>query len=91
MLDAGELCAVDAGLPALGDALAQAVNLFLDGVDRALRLRVGEGAGDVAEFAAQRVDRVLDTGAAQGFDLAGDVAKLFFEARQILDGSGTRT
>ena len=88
VLDAGQGVAVDAGnvagLAAFGDALREALNLLFDGVDRLARHRLAERAADVAEFVAQRVDGVLDAGAAQRLDLVGDLAKMVFQARQVL-------
>ena len=88
VFDAGQRIAIDAaniaGLAALGDALGQALNLPLDGVDRLARHRLVERLTDVAEFGAQRIDGVLDAGAAQSLDLVGDLAQVFFEAGQVL-------
>ena len=88
MLDARQRVAIDAaniaGLAAFGDALGQALNLPLDGVDRLARHRLVERLADVAEFGAQGIDGVLDAGAAQGLDLVGDLAQVFFEAGQVL-------
>ena len=75
---------IDAAIAAFGDALGQALDLLLDGVDGLARHRFVERAADVAEFGAQGVDRVLDAGTAQRLDLIGDLAQMFFEAGQIL-------
>ena len=84
VLDARDRPAVDAGLAAFGDALGQALDLLLDGVDGATRHRVVERAADFAKLAAQRVDRFFDARFAQRLDLIGDAAELVFQARQIL-------
>ena len=70
VLDAGKGVAVDTGLPALGDALGQPRDLPFDGVDRVPRHGFGERVGDLAEFAAQGVDRFLNSRFAQRLDLA---------------------
>ena len=72
VLDAGERAAVDAGLAAFGDALGEALDLLLDRVDGVARHRVVERAADLAELAAQRVDRLFDARLAQRLDLVGD-------------------
>ncbi len=84
VLDAGQRAAVDAGLAAFGDALGQALDLLLDGVDGVARHRIGERAADLAEFGAQGIDRFLDARLAQRLDLIGDLAKLILQSRQIL-------
>ena len=84
VLDAAERAGVDAGLAAFRDALVEALDLPLDGVDGAARHRVVERAADLAELVAQRVDRLLDAGLAQRLDLIGDLAKLIFQAGQVL-------
>ena len=84
VLDAAERAGVDAGLAAFGDALVEALDLLFDGFDGAARHRFAERAADLAEFVAQGVDRLLDARLAQRLDLVGDIAKLIFQARQVL-------
>jgi len=57
----------------VGDALAEALHLSLDGVERLTRQCVVKRVADLGKLAAQRVDGFLDTRLTQGFDLVGDV------------------
>src|SRR6185312_12117810 len=45
---------------------------------------VVERAPDLGELGAQGVDRFLDAGRPQGFDLAGDLAQLLFQRGEVL-------
>ena len=84
-LDRRKRLAVGSGLTAVQQPFGKRADFRLKGLDGALRHGVEQGARNLAQRLAQGGDAVLQLRLlAQRLDLAGDVAQMLFQPREIL-------